>query len=103
MFVYYCIVLEISLEGLYGSAYIDEGDSLWLLIPLVFRRTQNPFTVTLFPLSITEAFDSDRFNTGNFIITPYLEFLDDATPGTNVLSQYAYIFVHMMCTLTHRK
>ena len=64
-------------------------------IPLVFTRTQSPFTVTLFTVSITEAIDPAGFNMSDFIIS---EVIDEATPGTEMLSQHACDVVQIVCT-----
>ena len=83
IFVYYCIVLEINFEE---PAYrLREGDPQLPPIRLLFRRTQSPITVSLFPVSITEAIDPAGFNMGDFIPSG----ISEATPGTNVLSQHA--------------
>lgn len=47
-------------------------------IELQFRQAQNPFTVTLYPVSITEALDPAGFNTSAFISA---EDISEATPG----------------------
>ena len=44
-----------------------------------FKRTQNPFTLILYPVSHMEAIE--RFNVEYFVGTPPEEEVDRATPG----------------------
>ena len=85
--------MEISLYLEEINNTFIEGDPLLPPIPLVFTRTQSPFTVTLFTVSISEAIDPAGFNMSDFIIS---EGIDEATPGTEMLIQHACDVV--MCT-----
>ena len=58
-----CTELEISFEESQYS--IIEGETLSKEIKLQFRGTQSPFTVTLYPVSITAA--NTDFDVGDFI------------------------------------
>ena len=57
----------------------NEGDQQGSII-LRFREVQNSFTMTLYPVNITEARDPDGFNVSAFIasVPPDVQ----ATPGT---------------------
>ena len=75
---HFYIVLEINFEETHY--YVTEGDSRLPTLRLQFRRTQNPFTMTLFSVTITEAIDPTGFNGSAFI--PYFHY--GATPGMAV-------------------
>lgn len=71
-----CVGLEINFgESDYS---IMEGSPDRPRILFQFRRTQNPFTVTLHPVSITEALDPAGFSASDFISA---EDISEATPG----------------------
>ena len=70
------IVLEINFEE--EDYSITEGDPWPPTIRLQFRRTQNPFTMTLFSVTITEAIDPAGFNGSAFIQS---DDINEATPG----------------------
>ena len=55
-----------------------EGQTQNPIIRLQFGRTQNPFKMTLFPVSIREAIDPNGFNMSAFITS---QAFADATPG----------------------
>ena len=55
-----------------------EGQTQNPMIRLQFGRTQNPFKMTLFPVSIREAIDPNGFNMSAFITS---QAFADATPG----------------------
>ena len=74
--IYRYIVLEINFEE--ADYSITEGDPWPPTIRLQFRKTQNPFTMTVFSVSITEAIDPAGFNGSAFI--PF-DYYYEATPG----------------------
>ena len=68
--------LEINIEE--ADYSVIEGEAENTVIKLQFRRTQNPFTVTVYPVNSTQA--NKRFNVGNFFTG---EIVDDAMEGEN--------------------
>ena len=70
------IGLDIYIEEDHYTVY--EGQTQNPVIQLRFGRTQNSFTMTLFPVSITEAIDPTGFNVGAFIASDNDA---EATPG----------------------
>lgn len=61
-------------------------------IELQFRQAQDPFTVTLYPVSITEALDPAGFNTSAFISA---EDISEATPGKGVVESAAVVGINV--------
>ena len=97
--------LEIYIEE--DHCTIHEGQTQNPMIQLRFVRTQNPFTVTLFPVSIEEAIDPTGFNLST-LITP--QTVAKATPGkssgmsnTLILSRvyFGHNIMRYCCTLPH--
>ena len=72
----YHIGLEVNIEE--ADYSVIEGEAENTVIKLQFRRTQNPFTVTVYPVNITQA--NKQFNVGNFFTG---EVVDDAMEGEN--------------------
>ena len=70
------IGLELNIEE--ADYSVIEGETENTVIKLQFRRTQNPFTVTVYPVNITQA--NKRFNVGSFFTG---EIVDDAMEGEN--------------------
>ena len=64
------------------DSVVNEGDQQGSII-LRLRETQNPFTVTLHPVTITEARDPDGFNVSLFIADVPED--AQATPGKGVV------------------
>ena len=82
------IVLEIYFEE--TRYYVTEGDLRLPTLRLHFRRTQNPFTMTLFSVTITEAVDPAGFNGSDFI--PHYDYYE-ATPGRALEATLEYFLV----------
>ena len=63
----YCTELEINFQK--SNYVVNEGDQQILInLRLKGAHVQNSFTMTLYPVSITEARDpAGRFNVSNFI------------------------------------
>ena len=62
-------------------------------IRVQFRRTQNPFTLILYPVSHTEAMES--YNIENFVGAPPEEEVDRATSG----KIYIIFIQHVPCKM----
>ena len=71
--------LQINFERLEYS--FMEGEAQAQHIKVLFRRTQNPFTLILYPVTIKEAVES--FHVENFIINPPQREVERATAGKN--------------------
>ena len=71
----YCIGLHICIEEDHYT--VHEGQTQTPVIHLQYGRTQNPFNMTLFPVSIKEAIDPAGFNLSAFITSQDA----DATSG----------------------
>ena len=69
--------LEINFEQLVYS--FTEGELAAQDIKVQFKRTQNPFNLTLYPVSHTEAIQ--RFSVESFVGAPPAEEIDRATSG----------------------
>ena len=80
----HCTGLEISFEQPQYS--IREGETLSPVMRLQFRETQNPFTVTFYPVSITTA--KTEFEVGDFIMSSVI---DEATAGELGFSQFELV------------
>ena len=76
-FLLFCIELEINFDQPEYS--FTEGEAVIQAIKVQFRRTQVPFTLTLYPVSYTEAVEN--FQVNNFIIEPPQRELEMATAG----------------------
>ena len=80
----HCVGLEISfVEPQYS---IREGEALSPVLRLQFRETQNPLTVTLYPVSITTA--KTEFEVEDFIMSSDI---DEATAGE--LHGFAFVLL----------
>ena len=75
-----CIELEINFDQL--EYYFTEGEPGAQDIKVQFRRTQNRFTLTLYPASHTEAIQ--RFSVQNFVGALPEEVVDSATSGKTI-------------------
>ena len=72
-----CTELEIRFDLREYS--FTEGEAGGHYIKVQFRRTQNPFTLILYPVSHTEAIED--FNVTNFVGAPPEKEVDKATSG----------------------
>lgn len=81
------IGMEINFEE--ADCSITEGDSRYPIIRLLYRRTQNSFTVTLSPVNITMAVSPAGFNARAFITS---ENIDEATSGEGLAAVTIYEF-----------
>ena len=73
----YCTGLKIHFDQPHYS--FTEGMLSGPEIEVHFKRTQNPLTLTLHPVSLNDAFD--KFHVGNFIVDPPQLELERATSG----------------------
>ena len=78
--IVHCTGLEINFQK---SDYIVNEDDSGGSIILQLREVQNSFTVTLYPVSITEARNARRFNVSAFVVSVPPE--AEATPGKEVV------------------
>ena len=74
----FLFVTELEINFEYHRYSFTEGEAGALDIKVQFRRTQNPFTLILHPVSHREAVE--RFHVENFIYTPQGE-VERATAG----------------------
>ena len=87
VFTVHCTEVGISFQE---SDYIfNEGDKDGSIV-LQLSEVQNSFTMTLYPVSITEARDpAGRFNVGDFIASVTED--AQATPGKGVVPSQTYM------------
>ena len=74
--IFHCTELEINFQK--SDYIVNEGDRGGSII-LQLREVQNSFTVTLYPVTITEARNASRFNVSAFVASVPAE--AEATPG----------------------
>ena len=72
----YCAELNINFQE--SDYVVNEGDKQGSII-LQLREVQNSFTLTLYPVTITEARDPDSFNVTTYIGSVFAD--PEATPG----------------------
>ena len=81
----HCTELNINFQELdYVVSEDDEQDSIVLRL----REVQNSFTVTLYPVRITEARDPAGFNVSDFVASISVD--AQATPGKGVVPSQNY-------------
>ena len=68
MFVSFFTELEINIEEF--DYLVQEDEASNPVIRLQFRRTQNPFTMTIFPVSISDLDQRFNFTAEDFINIP---------------------------------
>ena len=73
------------------DSVVNEGDLQGSII-LRLRETQNPFTVTLHPVTIPEARDQDGFNVSDFVADAPAD--AQATPGKGGVPSQMYIYAY---------
>ena len=82
--------LEINFREL--DYVVNEDDQAGSVV-LRLRETQNPFNMTLHPVTITEARDPAGFNVSRFIAAVTLD--AQATPGKGVVPSQKYIIAYL--------
>ena len=82
----HCTELEINFQESYYI--VNEGDRGGSII-LRLKEVQNSFTMTLHPVSITEARNVSHFNVSAFVVSVPPEV--EATPGKEVINK-CYIY-----------
>ena len=82
-FTVHCTELEINFQE---SEYIFSEDYRGSSIILQLKEVQNSFTVTLHPVSITEARNASHFNVSAFVASVPAE--AKATPGKEVIPRH---------------
>ena len=88
VFTVYCTELEINFQE---SDYIVDEDDRGGSIVLQLSEVQNSFTITLYPVSITEARDpAGRFNVSASIASVPID--AQATPGKGIVPSQIYTY-----------
>ena len=77
--IFHCTELEINFQK--SDYIVNEGDRRGSII-LQLKEVQNSFTMTLHPVSITEARNASHFNVSAFVASVAAE--AEATPGKEV-------------------
>ena len=81
---------ELNINFRQSDYIVNEGDQEDLIV-LWLSEVQNSFTVTLYPVSITEARDPAGFNVSDFVASVPED--AQATPGKGVVPSQAYIML----------
>lgn len=89
------VCTELQFNFRLGEYSIEEGAPVPDII-FDFRETRIPFTVNLYPVSITEAHDTEGFNTEIFIPTANIS---EATPGEGVVE--SAVVVENQCQVSY--